>query len=138
MCGHIEGNKASFGAPSDVVAEAVARLRQGHRVLMFPEGSRSPDAGLRRFHAGAFTTAVQARVPIVAGIIRAHPPGLKKNQAWYDIPSEPIAWSIELLAPTHTCATDEARELMSATRERIEAALQLDDGLAGERSRATE
>ena len=123
LCGHIESNKADFGAPSGVVAQAVERLQQGHRVLMFPEGSRSPEAGLRRFHAGAFTTAAQANVPIIPGVIRAEPPGLKKGQAWYDIPTRPIVWSLTLLPPLEADPSASTREIMSLTRSQIEEAL---------------
>ena len=132
LCGHIESSKADFGAPSGVVAQAVERLRRGQRVLMFPEGSRSPAVGMRRFHAGAFTTAVEAAAPILPGIIRAHPPGLKKGQPWYDIPTRPIEWSLTLLAPIETSQATNTRELMSLARARIEEALELDDRLVGE------
>lgn len=134
LCGHIESSKADFGAPSGVVAQAVERLQRGQRVLMFPEGSRSPAVGLRRFHVGAFTTAVEAVAPILPGIIRAHPPGLKKGQAWYDIPTRPIEWSLTLLAPIEASPAMSARELMSLARERIEEALELDDRLIRERA----
>jgi 1-acyl-sn-glycerol-3-phosphate acyltransferase len=134
LCGHIEGHKGDFGAPSDVVAQAVERLQLGHRVLMFPEGSRSPEVGLRRFHAGAFATAIQASVPVLPGAIRAEPPALKKGQAWYDIPTQPMAWALTLLPAIETTSSASPRELMSLTRGRIEAALQLDHGLAGERA----
>lgn len=128
LCGHIEGGAAGFGEPSDVVAQAVERLAQGHRVLMFPEGSRSPATGLRRFHAGAFITAAQAGVPIVPGAISAEPPGLKKGQPWYDIPARPIVWRLRLLAPIQADGADNARELMSHVRAQIERALQLEHG----------
>jgi len=124
LCGHIESSKADFGARSSVVTQAVDRLQHGQRVLMFPEGSRSPAVGLRRFHAGAFTTAVEATAPILPGIIRAHPPGLKKGQAWYDIPTRPIEWSLTLLAPIETSPGTSTRELMSLARSRIEEALE--------------
>lgn len=134
LCGHIESSKAEFGAQSSVVAQAVERLARGQRVLMFPEGSRSPEVGLRRFHAGAFTTAVTGGAPILPGIIRAQPPGLKKGQAWYDIPTRPMEWSLTLLAPIETSPATSTRELMSLARARIEAGLELDDRLVGERA----
>lgn len=134
LCGHIDGNKTELGAPSSVVAQAIERLHGGQRVLMFPEGSRSPEVGLRRFHAGAFATAVQASAPIVPAVIRAYPPALKKNQPWYDIPTEPMVWSLTLLAPIATSPSDDTRELMRLARTQIERALQLEDGLVGERA----
>jgi len=123
LCGHIKGSKVELGAPSDVVAQAASRLEQGHRVLMFPEGSRSPEVGLRRFHGGAFSAAAQACVPIVPGVIRAHPPGLKRGQPWYDIPARPIEWSIAWLPAIASDTSSSTRELMNAARGQIESAL---------------
>lgn len=134
LCGHIEGHKAELGEPSSVVAQAVDRLHSGQRVLMFPEGSRSPETGMRRFHAGAFATAVQAGAPVLPAIIRAQPPGLMKGQAWYDIPTRPIEWSLTLLPPIEATPGTDARDLMRLARTRIEEALQLDHGLLGERA----
>lgn len=45
-------------------------LRQGERVVMFPEGGFVAAPGLRRFHAGAFVAATRADVPIVVGALR--------------------------------------------------------------------
>lgn len=134
LCGHIEGHKAELGERSSVVAQAIERLHSGQRVLMFPEGSRSPETGMRRFHAGAFTTAVQAGAPILPGIIRAEPPGLKKGQPWYDIPLQPIEWSLTLLPLIEAVPGTDSRDLMRLARTRIEEALKLDDGLLGERA----
>jgi 1-acyl-sn-glycerol-3-phosphate acyltransferase len=36
LCGHINSGQSGFGAPAVVVEQAVARLRNGFRVLMFP------------------------------------------------------------------------------------------------------
>ncbi len=38
-------------------------------ILMFPEGSRSPDGNLRRFKNGAFLLAIEAGVPIVPVVL---------------------------------------------------------------------
>jgi 1-acyl-sn-glycerol-3-phosphate acyltransferase len=44
---------------------AVKVLQSGVSLLIFPEGTRSPDGRLRRFRKGAFTIAVRSGVPIV-------------------------------------------------------------------------
>ncbi len=44
---------------------AAARIREGNSVIIFPEGTRSPDARLIPFKKGAFLLAERALVPIV-------------------------------------------------------------------------
>jgi 1-acyl-sn-glycerol-3-phosphate acyltransferase len=44
---------------------AAERIRAGISVIVFPEGSRSPEGHLRRFTSGPFHLAVEAQVPII-------------------------------------------------------------------------
>ena len=46
-----------------------ARLQEGHSLFVFPEGTRSPDGELKRFHRGAFAIANRNRVPVVPMVI---------------------------------------------------------------------
>jgi 1-acyl-sn-glycerol-3-phosphate acyltransferase len=51
----------------DLAAEKIAR---GHTVVIFPEGTRSPDGSLQAFKKGGFVLAERAHVPIVpVGIV---------------------------------------------------------------------
>ena len=45
--------------------QAVAALRQGISLLIFPEGTRSPDGRLLPFRPGPFTMAIEAQAAIV-------------------------------------------------------------------------
>ncbi len=47
------------------LARAAERVRAGANVIIFPEGTRSPDASLREFKSGGFHLAIQAGAPIV-------------------------------------------------------------------------
>ena len=58
------------GGGADDLAGAVALLRSGRSVVVFPEGTRSRDGELGRFRSGAFRLAEQAGVPVVpVGIV---------------------------------------------------------------------
>jgi 1-acyl-sn-glycerol-3-phosphate acyltransferase len=45
--------------------EAAERIHEGMSVLIFPEGSRSPDGSIQPFKKGGFTLAIKSKVPIV-------------------------------------------------------------------------
>lgn len=77
--GHVGAGDGGFGAGYSVVAALEARLSEGFPVLVFPEGSRSPYAGLRRFRRGAFEVARKRGVPLVPLFLRCTPPALGKG-----------------------------------------------------------
>ncbi len=60
-----------------MLGECRQTLREGSSIMMFPEGTRSPDGRLRAFKPGAFELAHDTRVPIlpiaVEGTARALP-----------------------------------------------------------------
>lgn len=124
LCGHIDGGHGSFGITAPVVEEAVRRLRDGHSVLMFPEGTRSPQDGLHRFRAGAFSAAFEARVPLLPLAITAQPSGLRKGQPWYAIPTRAIELTVTPIEPLACAAYESARELLADARRKIEQALE--------------
>jgi 1-acyl-sn-glycerol-3-phosphate acyltransferase len=69
-----------------VIEAALQRLARGFPVLIFPEGTRSPVGGLRRFRRGAFEIAERAGVPLVPLLIMCDPPRMMKGVPWWTIP----------------------------------------------------
>ena len=47
------------------INEAAERLKEGHSLVIFPEGTRSADGIVGHFKAGGLRLAIKARVPIV-------------------------------------------------------------------------
>jgi 1-acyl-sn-glycerol-3-phosphate acyltransferase len=56
-----EGNRDTVAA----INEAAQKIRDGMSVVIFPEGSRSPDGLIQPFKKGGFTLAIKSKVPIV-------------------------------------------------------------------------
>jgi len=52
-----------------LVENLQARIAEGYSILMFPEGSRSEDTTIKRFHKGAFLLAQQLEIDILPIII---------------------------------------------------------------------
>jgi 1-acyl-sn-glycerol-3-phosphate acyltransferase len=77
--GHVGAGDGGFGSGYSVVAALEARLSEGFPVLVFPEGTRSPYAGMRRFRRGAFEVARKQGVPLVPLLLRCVPPALGKG-----------------------------------------------------------
>src|SRR5690606_31285174 len=51
------------------VKEAIRRLQQGHVLVIYPEGSRTPDGELQPIEAGAALVIRRAGVPVVPAVI---------------------------------------------------------------------
>jgi 1-acyl-sn-glycerol-3-phosphate acyltransferase len=71
-----------------VIDSAVERIARGYRVIIFPEGTRSPETGLHPFGRTAFEVAVRAGVPVVPIVITCTPRWLSKNRGFLDPPAE--------------------------------------------------
>jgi 1-acyl-sn-glycerol-3-phosphate acyltransferase len=102
--------------------ECAARLKQKMSVMIFPEGTRSPDGALLPFKDGAFRLAIENGVPIlpiaVAGTRRAMAKGTFQFQ-----PTRAICRVLDPIPTTGMVLADVAR-LKQQVRDVIEAAKQ--------------
>lgn len=65
MGGFIYVDRQARDSRRHALAAGVDTLRRGISLLIFPEGTRSPDGKLLPFRPGPFTMAIEAGVPIV-------------------------------------------------------------------------
>jgi 1-acyl-sn-glycerol-3-phosphate acyltransferase len=78
--GHVPIDRRSPFRARRSLDAAARRIRGGTSVVVFPEGTRSPDGTVRRFKRGSFGLAIAAGVPVVpvslVGVKAVVPSGL--------------------------------------------------------------
>lgn len=74
------------GGPA-LVDAAIASVRDGSNLIVFPEGTRTPIHGEGpRWRRGAANIAVRGGLSVTPVLIRAHPPVLRKGEPWWRVP----------------------------------------------------
>ncbi len=77
--GHISIDRDNAREALKAIDEAARKIREGLNIVMFPEGTRSPDGTLLPFKKGGFALALRAGVPVVPvgieGTSRLQPKG---------------------------------------------------------------
>jgi 1-acyl-sn-glycerol-3-phosphate acyltransferase len=70
LCGHIPIDRAGGKSALKSLQEAEKRLKDGISVVIFPEGTRSPDGALQEFKKGAMLLAEKSREIVVPVAIK--------------------------------------------------------------------
>lgn len=70
----------------ELVEGCTAALAKGDDVVIFPQGTRTPESGEVKFHRGAANIAIRGRHPITPVVITCTPRGLARYQRWYQVP----------------------------------------------------
>jgi 1-acyl-sn-glycerol-3-phosphate acyltransferase len=79
-----------------MVRDAVATLREGNQLVLFPEGTRTVEAPLNRFKPGITLIAHLARVPIQTVVIESCSPYLTKGWPLLKAPPVPVRLRLRL------------------------------------------
>jgi 1-acyl-sn-glycerol-3-phosphate acyltransferase len=100
---------------------AAERIRRGRSLLIFAEGTRSPDGRLLPFKKGAFVLAIQAGVPVVPLAIRGSRAVLPKGS----LSIRPGIITVVVGDPIdpRPFSVDQKEALMTRVRSALEAAL---------------
>lgn len=115
FCGHIRVRRSDARDGARVLEGASARLIEGSDVLLFPEGTRSPDPEVGPFHAGAFAAAAHRELEVAKIAIFCDPPVLKRGAPWYLIPPQPVTLHLEFFGHSR----HEVGESIQAFRDRV-------------------
>jgi 1-acyl-sn-glycerol-3-phosphate acyltransferase len=86
-------------------------------VLVFPEGTRSPDHDIRPFGRTAFEIASRAGVPVVPIVLHADPPALKKGVPFHRFPDAFVRYALEEFEPV---PVGSGRNAARQAREHVE------------------
>lgn len=90
--------------PRRMVKDAVAQLRRGSSVLLFPEGTRTRRSPINPLTGGVALIARHAGVPIQVALIETDSPYLSKGWPFLKAPRLPILYRVRLgqrLEPPH-------------------------------------
>jgi 1-acyl-sn-glycerol-3-phosphate acyltransferase len=96
---------------------AVETVRDGRRVLVFAEGTRSPDGHLQRFKKGGFHLAIDAQVPILPVTVNGSHALFPKGGA--SVRQGTLDVIVGRAIPTAGLGKEHIEELMATTRQEI-------------------
>ncbi|WP_303722288.1 1-acyl-sn-glycerol-3-phosphate acyltransferase [Malonomonas rubra] len=78
-CGYIPIDRSDRRKAMQSMSEAAKQIRDGASVIVFPEGTRTPDGQLQEFKKGGFLISLKAQVPIVPVAIKGSYAVMSKN-----------------------------------------------------------
>ncbi len=119
LAGCIKLDRADKGQARASLAVAAARVRAGRSVVVFAEGTRSPDGRLLPFKKGGFILAIESGTPVVPISISGSRAVLRKETL--DIKRGAIDVVIGTPIATRTLTYDVRDALIATTRAAIEA-----------------
>lgn len=83
----------------ELVDRCCDSLHAGHRLIIFPEGTRTRPGQPLHFRRGAANIAIHAGVDVVPVTIIFKQTTLTKGKPWYHVPSSKVDISISVAAP---------------------------------------
>lgn len=89
-------NYISNDSGAGLVENCIRSLRDGGNLLIFPEGTRTPEDGTVRLQRGAANIAVRGRVAVTPVLIDCTPRSLTKGLPWWRVPPSRMRFSIEV------------------------------------------
>ena len=115
--GYISIDREGTRKTVEALNVAAQKIREGMSVVIFPEGSRSPDGSIQPFKKGGFTLAIKSKVPIVPLSISGSRDIMPKDKLTAT-PGE-IRLFVDHLIETHHCSSKDREPLMKKVRETI-------------------
>ena len=130
MGGFIYVDRNDRNSRRKALEASVAALKSGSRsLLVFPEGTRSPDGELLPFRPGPFTIAIEAQTPIVPVTVHGARELMPKGSAHMK-PGEVVLVFHEPV-PTRGLSSEQRGELMNRVRAVMEEGVSREEARCG-------
>jgi len=118
MTGYIPVDRSGGREAIKSLQEAARRIAGGTSVVVFPEGTRSPDGSLGAFKPGGMVVAIKAGVPVIPVAILGSSSVLPKGR----LRVQPGAVTVRIGPPIESCTPGGPRrkeEVSGAVRDAI-------------------
>ncbi len=115
--GFIPIDRGDRSTARDSFASAIAHIRGGTSILLFPEGTRSLEDTLLTFQRGGFLLALKSGLPIVPVGIRGTR-AVQRKGAWTIVPG-PVSISYGTPIDTASYGVRRKKELIEEVRRRV-------------------
>ena len=117
VAGYIRIDREGTRETVEAMKEAAQKIHDGMSVVIFPEGTRSPDGSIQPFKKGGFTLALKAKVPIVPIAISGSRDVMPKDRL--SAASGEIRIRLDRPIETESHSLRDRRLLMEKVRETI-------------------
>ena len=119
-CGHVSVDRGNREAAIESLDQAWREIHEDKlTMVLFPEGTRSPDGRLKPFKKGAFVLAVQGQVPLVPVAVLGSRNVMPKGRV--KIRSNPITLRVGEAIPTEGATIRDRNRLLEASWNAIAA-----------------
>jgi len=115
--GYVSVDREGTRKTVEAMNEAAQKIREGMSVVIFPEGSRSPDGSIQPFKKGGFTLAIKSKVPIIPISIIGSREIMPKGKL--TVTSGEIRIRIDHPIETQNCSLKDRKFLMEKVRQTI-------------------
>lgn len=116
---HIMVDRSSASAVQETMSQAKRILKDGMSLVVFPEGSRTPDGKIKKFKRGAFSLAAEFGLPIVPLTIDGSFGILKKGSSSVS----PGKVKLTIHEPIGVVSAGDNKEVLENLLEKSEAAI---------------
>jgi 1-acyl-sn-glycerol-3-phosphate acyltransferase len=115
--GYISIDREGTRETVEAMNKAARKIHDGMSVVIFPEGSRSPDGTIQPFKKGGFSLAVKSNVPIVPVALSGSRKIMPRGK-WV-ANSGVIRVRLDAPIETENCSAKDRERLMEKVREAI-------------------